>query len=45
MAKNTKQQEKKQKKQLKIAKKWPKYHLDHENYSPKITIICHIPNI
>ena len=22
------------KSQLKIAKKWPKYHLDHENYSP-----------
>ena len=26
--KNTKQN------QLKIAKKWPKYHLDHENYAP-----------
>ena len=34
MAKNTKEQPKNTKSQLKIAKKWPKYHLDHENYSP-----------
>ena len=35
MAKNTKEQPKNtQKKTAKIAKKWPKYHLDHENYSP-----------
>ena len=35
MAKNTKEQPKKQKpNKLKIAKKWPKYHLDHENYAP-----------
>ena len=34
MAKNTKEQPKNKKKQLEIAKKWPKYHLDHENYAP-----------
>ena len=34
MDKNTKEQPKKHKKQLKIAKKWTKYHLDHKNYSP-----------
>ena len=34
MAKNTKEQPKHTKKQLKIAKKWPKYHLNHQNYSP-----------
>ena len=35
MAKNTKEQPKKTtKKHLKIAKKWPKYHSNHQNYSP-----------
>ena len=31
MAKNTKEQPKNTKK---TAKEWPKYHLNHENYSP-----------
>ena len=34
MAKNTKEQQKTPNKQLKIAKKWPKYHSNHQNYSP-----------
>ena len=29
-----KNSQKTHKKTAKIAKKWPKYHLDHENYSP-----------
>ena len=34
MAKNTKEQPKTPNKQLKIAKKYPKYHSNHQNYSP-----------
>ena len=34
MAKNTKKSPKTPTKQLKLAKKWPKYHSNHQNYSP-----------
>ena len=34
MEKNTKKSPKTPTKQLKLAKKWPKYHSNHQNYSP-----------